>query len=531
MSEKKWFIYVGDHHEGPFSVEEVTEGLGAGRFSRTAFVWSDGMKDWAPLADLPDFNRETPLPVQSEPTFTPVTASPISPILETYSPMAVETGPVLEAREPTSTGLTSIIEIKNLEDATRAEMLRPAELKSTTSSRPSERAAIEKTPFIPKKLKPLVYAIVILFCIVALQKAGALREIENRLGSLLSTLPELPDVAPPEYEELRKAVKTPLSNGPQVSIALSKADPLSPLFYVASNLPDGARFEIYVEGVGHRILNTLSFSGKLDVEMLKHLGKSAALRYPDGKPIPRGEYDIYVMEAPSGQPDLVYKELLQLAPIARTLPNHLPQERRLVLTKRIFFGTKDATYEQRLKEFHDGLVAKAKSELMELSQAAATLESQALVSISTYDRLKRQPIGPKQKQAWNDMNRTWRPIQAQIMQKYAGLSAEQTKENYFHGNLVSEFIVVEKILSDLHSAQEKLFTTNANAAQLEPEVVDSRNQFELRKNRWKSAIERGLASPAHAVTGLPGHVTITEPNAPEAGRSAPAPSAGGKPNG
>src|SRR5690606_11058760 len=125
-----------------------------------------------------------------------------------------------------------------------------------------------------------------------------------------------------------------------------------PIFYVATNLPDGARFDLFVEGEPNTLLNTLKFSGHLEVTAPKNLGKSTPLRYPDGTPIPRGEYMIYVMEAPKRQPDAVYKELLQLAPIARNLPSHLPQERRLVYSKKIFFGSKDASYQQRLKEFH-----------------------------------------------------------------------------------------------------------------------------------------------------------------------------------
>jgi hypothetical protein len=161
---------------------------------------------------------------------------------------------------------------------------------------------------------------------------------------------------------------------------------------------------------------------------------------------------------------------------------------------------------------------------MELSQAATTLESQALVSTSTYDRLKRQPIGPRQKQAWNDANRTWRPIEAQLIQKYAGVSTDQLKEGYFHANLIAEFLAIEKILADLHSAQEKLFTTTANYRSLEGEVLELRNLFKLRKELWKAAIEKALAAPTNPETGLPVNVKIETV-------TASAPAAEGKPNG
>ncbi len=521
MSEKKWFIYVGDHHEGPFTVSEIWDGIDSGKFQQSAFVWADGMKDWVAMSTLPEFLKTAP-----EPVVTPVVPS-IPPLPQ--SPAPVQSEPVLESKwnvesasapevrpeiTQTKTGATTIIEVGDLEAASKPAILRPAGIGGVLSTTPSAIGDGDgKAPFFNPKLKPVIYAILFIAFLGVLQRTGVLRGVEDRIGSLISTLPELTDVTPEEFADLKKAVKAPKSAGPQVALALSKSDPLAPIFYVATNLPDGARFEVYVEGVGHRILNTLSYSGKLDVTTAKHFAKSAPLRYADGKPIPRGEHVIYVMEAPVGQPDLVYKELLQLAPIYRNLPNHLPQERRLVFSKKIFFGAKDASYETRLKEFHDGLVDKAKKEVMELAQTVATLDSQALVSTNTYDRLKRQPIGPKQKQVWNEMNRTWRPIETQVTQKYSSLTLDQIKENYFHWNLVQEFLAVEKILSGLHSAQEKLFTTGATAKSLETEVNWMRSQFETRKGLWKAAIDKVLANPADAETGLPVKIVIETPEA------------------
>jgi hypothetical protein len=559
MSEKKWFIYVQDHHEGPFTVEEIWKVIDGGRASKTGYVWADGMKDWVALATLPEFNR-TPAPAAPVAPVAPV-AEPVAPVETAPAPVATEEpsnwqvepqtattevkvesegeeiqaaaiAPIAEEPTLTRTGSTitstpvveeatktSVIEIASLEDQSEPNILRPAVLGVGAATRPSTQGPGEKNPIITSKMKPFIYAVLVLFVLIGLQRAGFLKGVEDRIASALSTLPELSDVNADDYEELKKTAKASISEGPQVALALSKSDPLSPIFYVSTNLPDGARFEIYVEGVPHRLLNTLSYSGKLDVTTSKRLAKSAPLRYPDGKPISRGEYMIYVMEAPVGQPDLVYKELLSLAPIARNLPNQLPQDRRLVYTKKIFFGTKDATYEQRLKEFHDGLVNRAKAEAIDLAQVALTLESQALVSTSTYDRLKRQPIGPRQKQVWNEMNRTWRPIEAQIIQKYSGMAPEQIKENFFHSNLVSEFLAVEKVLAELHSAQEKLFTTSASAASLNSEISSLRSYFEKRRAAWKAAIDRAVATPSNPETGLPVAVKIesTESNAPETG--------------
>jgi hypothetical protein len=564
MPDKKWFIYVQDHHEGPFTVDEIYQGIAEGRFSREGYVWAEGMKDWLPMGQVPEFAAEPSAPpppapeapsAPEEPSAAVEPAAPEETAFNAYSssqepelsrspaPVAEieDRGPAIgsavsfgeepvpasheEPHEPTKTN-TTIIEVGDI--GTKTGISRPGLLGRAVKG-PTTHHETDQTPIFVK-LKPLIFAVLVLFALVGLQRLGVLRPIEERLGAIVSSLPELPDVAPAEYAELKKVVKAPLSAGPQVAVALSSADPLSPVYYVATNLPDGARFELYVEGVPQTLLSTLNFSGRLDVVTAKHLAKSQPLRYPDGKPIPRGEYTVYVMEAPTGQPDLVYKELLQLQSLPRNLPAHLPQSRRIVYSKRIFFGArdgaKDATYQQRLKEFHDGLVAKAKTELTDVSQALATLESQAVTSNATYDRMKAQKIGPAQKQSWAQMNQTWRPVEEQIVAKYAGLTPERAKADYFHSNLVLELVAVEKILSELHSTHEKLFTTGASAPQLDAQVADLRRPFEERRGKLKAAVDKALASPADPATGLPAKAEIegapAAASAPAAAPAAPA---------
>src|SRR4051812_29705440 len=55
FTEKKWFVYVGDHHEGPFSLEEVQGKMVQGDVSTESFVWAEGMTDWKPMTEMSDF--------------------------------------------------------------------------------------------------------------------------------------------------------------------------------------------------------------------------------------------------------------------------------------------------------------------------------------------------------------------------------------------------------------------------------------------------------------------------------------------
>lgn len=55
FQERKWFVYQTDHHEGPFSLEEIQAKLSAGQVARTQYVWCEGMGDWQIMTAVRDF--------------------------------------------------------------------------------------------------------------------------------------------------------------------------------------------------------------------------------------------------------------------------------------------------------------------------------------------------------------------------------------------------------------------------------------------------------------------------------------------
>jgi hypothetical protein len=56
FKEKKWFVYLVDHHEGPFSLEEIQGRLSQGQLSGTSYVWADGMADWKMMTEVEMFD-------------------------------------------------------------------------------------------------------------------------------------------------------------------------------------------------------------------------------------------------------------------------------------------------------------------------------------------------------------------------------------------------------------------------------------------------------------------------------------------
>src|SRR5688500_11761725 len=52
--EKIWFVYQTDHHEGPFSVEEVAGKAKQGLVTSQTLAWRDGMAEWVAAESIPD---------------------------------------------------------------------------------------------------------------------------------------------------------------------------------------------------------------------------------------------------------------------------------------------------------------------------------------------------------------------------------------------------------------------------------------------------------------------------------------------
>lgn len=552
--DKKWFIYVGDHHEGPFTVHEIAAGIIEGRFQKTAFVWAQGMADWQPMSQVDEFNPKPPM-ASAPPAPEPVAPAPVAPapqpepqpepqpqsqlqptLTDNQNTQPTITQAIAPSQPQPEKTLTTVVEVRDLraaEAAGAASSPAPVAASATSpglvygSPTPGPAAEQSTQPKMVSKpaglapagkksveedfardpssgrLKKVVLLLLILGGgLFGLHKAGLLAGVEGRIVSALSSIPALPDVDPADYEALKAAVKTPISEAPAVNIAVSKEDPLSPIFYVATNLSDGAKFELFIEGIPHTLLNTFTYSGKLEVTTQKGLGKSAPLRYPDGKVIPRGEYNVYIMEAADGQPEKVTAELANLTPIARNLPAHLPKERRLSFTKVLFLGQKDASYLTRLKEFHDKVAQKVQQEIQDLRQMLNLLDSQYQATTVNFDRLKKQRIGPAQVRAWNTMNGTWKQIDHQLSDSFAKLTPEMLAADYYHGNLYSRTQEVWKLLNVVHSAEEELFTKRLPIQTVDPKVLDARLTYENAMKELKGAIEGIEKSPLDS-NGIP----------------------------
>jgi hypothetical protein len=278
------------------------------------------------------------------------------------------------------------------------------------------------------------------------------------LSHWISPLPHLEDVSPEEYEDLKIAAKDNVeAGGPRVALALARGTPLFPAFYVSSNLPDGAQFHIYVIGKSDTLLDQLSFGSQVDVTISKKLGKSSLVRYADGKPIPRGEYTVYLTSA-EVQPVQVKSYIAALSGITTNIPSELPKNLKVIAQKVYFLGgNKDASYLERLREYHNKLQLKAANELNEIRQFALTLESQLESTKVKFGLLRKGKITPKQRQLWDAFHVEWMKLQGQLDQIFMNWSPEVIQAEFFYGMLYALVHQVGQDIEKVHGFHHSYF--------------------------------------------------------------------------
>jgi hypothetical protein len=477
FTEKKWFVYIGDRHEGPLSMEELQGKMASGQISSENYIWAEGMADWQMMKELPDFsvllhtNSDATVMITA-PSVAQQQAQPSEVPSPNASPNDVYISSISAWDQTNTTGRIANINI-------HAAATDPSVRQNTKNTVSNSVMA----GFLRKCLYLILFGALGLTLYLSLQNNTALfnevQEVEKKsseivkpylldltekfpfLETWISPIPDLQDVSANELEELRFAArgKPEASNPPRLALALSKSNPLFPVFYLSSSLPDGALFRIYVVGKLDTLLNQLSFGTQLDVEVSKKLGKSRTVQFSDGKPIPRGEYFVYVSPS-EHQPESIQQMVNSFQGLAISPPSELPKNTKIIAQKLYFLGgAKDATYLTRLKDYHSKLQEKASKEITEIRQFTVTLSSQLELTNSRYSNLKPGKLSIKQKKLWENFHIEWTKLQGQLDGIFLRWTPEMIRNDFFYGPLYSLTQQAGQEINKVHGLHHLFFTT------------------------------------------------------------------------
>jgi hypothetical protein len=460
--EKKWFVYVGDHHEGPLSIPEVAERQDQGALTPETYVWCEGMADWLMLSQVNELEsglrefRDASRP------------APSAPLISGRIEQSVK------ASAPKSKNSTKSRNLPLIIASTLLLILVGSVITLAALSRTSNEE-------LHASIRPLLSRIV---------------NLAPPLSSLFRIIPSLNDVKEDELFELEAARIGNAVNGARLALAVSNLDPNRPFFYVSTNLPHGTRFEIHLVGQPETLLNRLQFSTQGPVLTQQGFGKSEVFLAEGGQPVPKGRYQVYLVE--SSEQDAAIKGAL--GPLEGTkfngkLPASLPATSKFVLVKSVFLGgERDETYLARLKAFHEKVRAGSEKELLELKQYAETLDSQfsaLTVDFQTLYRAKKATAAMRN--AWKKDASLWVQFSTQLDQTLQTWSKETLENEFFYGKiyaLVKTSYQSMKLLFELESGFiDKPGDRSAFEIQHGKLLSDTRQSLEILKQKLDTAVK------------------------------------------
>jgi len=572
FQERKWFVYQTDHHEGPFSLAEIQQKMTSGEVQRTQYVWCDGMGDWQMMTAVREFDALTtppvapeaaPLPSFAEGSFSkdtldfelnpaPVAETPATSVsLEIQPEPEPEPEPV--AAPPTETHVELTLEEPAPEAVAQAPLpeapLLDAQVELNPDPIPAPRDLGDGFESISSE-PPRSFGFMKVFLTLSVVGLGAygynaghldpvvknpsfvkfvtasrgilqpglskLAQWVPPLQGIFSPIPDIEGVSPEELTEMRNAAS---SKSPgQLGLSLYRDDLLAPTFYLGTNLPTGTSLDITVVGVPDSLLSqTHSITASQGV-VDQFIARFESVRQKDGRPLVQGQYFVVITESEASKQSPEASAALSALPNSTLLPpadSGIVGPKKLVLVKSYFLGgAKDDTYSQRLKEFHEKLTTKSKSEISDLKQYWVTLESQLKETSKEYENAKSSKNAKQAAKLWNTFHEKWRRMQSQLEEAFSKFNEALGRDEYFHAFLFQQTRTAGDQVSQLHAAQHTLMTNRPKdmaAADIEilPKQKAAQESIELLKSKLEETEK--LAPTAN---GMP--LRLSAPAAPVA---------------
>lgn len=421
---KTWYVFTKDRYDGPFSAKELQSKLNEGEIHPDMHAWSYGMQDWEIMRNITDFSDFASIP----PLRLDLEESEDQEELELASPQL----------DPMDLLLGLGTEPETPAQDENAPLEEPFELPKPFSR--THSIAYEPPP--PKRNVKLLTELKEYrekYSKQAIILAGA-GVVLYSLGSFIfgSHLPALNNLSKQDEREIRAAVAERLKDGATAAIGLVATDPLAPEFYVGTNLPNGTKLDLQVDGLSDTLLDTVHVSVHAKMTVKGGLAKSPHFQQENGTPFPRGEYQVSV-----------------LSPEGKSLGN------------KVYFlgGARDPSYDQSLKKFHEKLRAQAHTEIAELKQFVDTLEEQLRSTGDEFQKIleNQQASFSSQKARWLGFHRDWIQFEGQLQNSTRSWTTEAAQKNFFYASLYQAVIKADQDVAKVHENQTHYFDLERDA--------------------------------------------------------------------
>ena len=454
---KKWYFHLNKENQGPFSFNELQIRVQNGVVDPTTPFWAEGMAAWSLASKIPDLvNLFTLGAATAFPSSMPTVgnnlsgntnargggggAQPLSQAQQSTQTYQVQgqsknqasfssgrPGNMAESRpaQQSPEEMSMLMELRPNEVDDRTEAIDRTKLKKATKEAAKAHSADARAKIVfNASVHKGRYFFIILLLVgagvggVYVVKENKYKEIisfdfRSWFSRLMSSLPALDDVKTADFEILKKAAGESLAKaGPQIAIVMaSKGAPAEvlghPIFYVATNLPDGVNLNFFLHANPQTLLTPQNIDIRFPMAIAQSYAKSPAVHTLEGGSLPIGEYQVTVVE--DEEQTVGIKKLLGTMVAANVaVPPYVPAGKKIVAVKTMFLGgEKNDAYNSQLQSAHDALKIQMQNEAKVYSTYVAQVED-ALGSLqSTMEQIKKTGRPKSREKIWSDYEKRW----------------------------------------------------------------------------------------------------------------------------
>lgn len=358
-----WFVFTEDRQLGPFVTSELATRMNKGEILENSFVWAQGFSDWIPASEIPGFAAYR-MDLQSfeQAHILDKLHGSLNLPEAGFSENAGDEKTDVETWAARQAAINEKIE--------KAENLIAAAENTSTGSGAYSESFLSRYRYLAAIAGSL-----------AILGAGALVSLE-RTNDPLTNL----NLSSADRSSLKGAAsQSRLFSGATAEIVLAAGSGENPRFAIGTNLEEGSKIEIRIDGVPGKMIGRVRFAMKTNLIPKNGFLITDRLKEFDGQPFRAGLYKVSVKDLSQGS---------------------------LLATKTFFLGSvAGGDFESALSRYQKELKDQASMEQLELQQLLGTASK---ILNETSQWFTKNESRPKLEADWQARSQQFALIDAQF---------------------------------------------------------------------------------------------------------------------
>lgn len=407
-----WFVFHDDRQLGPFATSDLAKRINHGELPESIHVWAQGFDDWKPIANVPGFDSYR-LDVQS------IEAAEAVDKLNQGFEMADADFISAEAQKKQE---ATEIATWNQRQSVATQAVSEKTVDAYVDADDDNRIIswISKHRFLTAAAT-LTLLVASTFTFQALTGSRGLNRQE---------------LSPDDFHNLKASILESLTfSGPTASIAVATASVAAPQFVIGTNLKDGSKITVKIDGVPESMVGRFYYSMKTTVAVKNGVAKTGRLRESS-------------KETGTFLPGL-YKV---------TLFSEVDQT---VLHQRTFFlgAIGNGDFDTSLKQYHEQLREQAAAEILEARQLTDTISKVLNESNSWFSSVEKRLGGMSKSsrtKTWDAQNSKFQALDVQMASIEAQWKSAATANHIYHFELFSKISTLLQHIRSVNQTQGEI---------------------------------------------------------------------------